>query len=68
MLSGVHELLHLTQCTLDFGPLKNRKLLRFIHGFDLVGEELIKIFTTAQVLSTFAVHVKNKELKEFITS
>lgn len=51
MLSDVHELLHLTDCTLDFGPLNttncfqyeemNQKLLRFIHGNDLIGEELI---------------------------
>jgi hypothetical protein len=50
MLSGVHELLHLVECTITFGPLNsfslfpfeelNRKLLRFLHGYDLIGEEL----------------------------
>ncbi len=44
MLSGAHELLHLTHCTLEFGPLNsvncfqyeelNRKLMRFLHGTD----------------------------------
>jgi len=48
MLSGVHELLHLVEMTLDFGPLNgincfqyeelNRKMIRFVHGFDLIGE------------------------------
>ncbi len=56
LLSGLHELLHLVDCTLDFGPLNctncfqfeeiNRKLMRFLHGADLIGEELIKIFST----------------------
>ena len=56
LLSGLHELLHLVDCTLDFGPLNctncfqfeeiNRKLVRFLHGADLIGEELIKIFST----------------------
>lgn len=64
MLSGMHEMLHLVDCTLDFGPLNcincfqfeelNRKLMRFLHGHDLIGEELIKIFTTAQILSSFS--------------
>jgi len=76
MLSGLHELLHLVDCTLDFGPLNclncfqfeemNRKLMRFLHGSDLIGEELIKIFSTAQILSNFSINVKNKDLKQFI--
>ena len=51
MLSGVHELLHLVEMTLDFGPLNgvncfqfeelNRKMIRFVHGFDLIGEFII---------------------------
>jgi hypothetical protein len=78
MLSGVHELLHLTECTLDFGPLNstncfqyeemNRKLVGFLHGFDLIGEELIKIFLGAQVLSSFSNNVNNQELKAYIKS
>jgi len=76
MLSGMHELLHLIDCTLDFGPLNstncfqfeelNRKLMRFLHGHDLIGEELIKIFSTAQTLSQFSINIQNNQLKEFI--
>ena len=77
MLSGVHELLHLVDCTLDFGPLNginlfqfeeiNRKLVRFIHGFDLIGEELIKLYSTAQHLITFSNKISNSNLKQFIS-
>ncbi len=78
MLSGMHEMLHLVDCTLDFGPLNcincfqfeelNRKLMRFLKGHDLIGEELIKIYTTAQILSTFSNNVLNTKLKEYIKS
>jgi len=61
MLSGAYELLHLTQCTLEFGPLDsincfqyeelNRKLMRFLHGTDLIGKEIIKICGTSQIIS-----------------
>ena len=78
MLSGVHELLHLIECTLDYGPLNNincfqfeeinRKMLRFIHGLDLIGEEMIKIFSTAQYLSLKSINIENYDLKEFVTS
>jgi len=61
MLSGAYELLHLTQCTLGFGPLDsincfqyeelNRKLMRFLHGTDLIGKEIIKICGTSQIIS-----------------
>ena len=70
MLSGAHELLHLTHCTLEFGPLNsincfqyeelNRKLMRFLHGTDLIGEEIIKIFGTSQILSSFSQSIRNK--------
>jgi hypothetical protein len=63
MLSGMHEMVHLVDCTLNFGPLNavncfqfeemNRKLSNFIHGYDLIGEELLKIFTTAKCLNRF---------------
>ena len=76
MLSGVHELLHLTQCTVDFGPLNstncfqfeemNRKLIGFLHGYDLIGEELIKIFLGAQVLSNYSNNINNTKLSKFI--
>jgi hypothetical protein len=66
LLSGVHELLHLVECTEQFGHLNsvncfvfeelNRKATSFIHGKDLIGEEFIKIFTTAQA---FAVSAEN---------
>jgi hypothetical protein len=78
MLSGMHELMHLVECTLDFGPLNttncfqfeelNRKLMRFLHGHDLIGEEIIKIASTAQMLSSYARNVKNNKIKEYISS
>jgi hypothetical protein len=48
LLSELHELLHLVDyCTncFQFEEI-NRKLVRFLHGADLIGEELIKIFST----------------------
>ena len=78
MLSGIHELLHLVDCVRDFGPLNginlfqfeedNRKLIRFIHGMDLIGEELIKLLSTAQNLVSFANRVQNLKLKKFIST
>ncbi len=51
--SGMHELLHLVQCTLDFGPLYlsnlfpfeelNRYITSSIKGQYLVGDEFIKL-------------------------
>lgn len=76
MLSGFHELLHLVDCCFDFGSLNsvncfqfeelNRKLIGFIHGYDLIGEELIKIFLSAQALSCYATNVSNAKVKDFI--
>jgi hypothetical protein len=78
MLSGVHELLHLVDCTIDFGPLNginlfqyeedNRKLIKYINGMDLIGEELIKLYSTAHFLTSYANNVKNPDLKNFIIS
>ncbi|CAF1024132.1 unnamed protein product, partial [Brachionus calyciflorus] len=58
MLSGVHELLHLVDCTLDFGPLNNincfqfeevnRKVMRLVNGKNLMGDEFVKIFNITQ--------------------
>jgi hypothetical protein len=58
MLSGVHELLHLVDCTKYFGPLNlinlfpyeelNRPCIGVIHGRDLIGEELIKMVSLIQ--------------------
>jgi hypothetical protein len=62
--SGVHELIHLVQCTLEIGPLNiiccfqfeelNRKVTRFIKGQDLVGDEFIKSWTVSKNL---ALHI-----------
>ena len=78
MLSGMHELLHLVECTVDFGPLNvincfqfeelNRKLMRFIHGHDLIGEELIKVASTTQILSIFSRNIKNSKIQQYISS
>jgi len=76
MLSGLHEMLHLVDCTLKFGPLNsincfqfeelNRKLIRFLHSYDLIGEELIKIFSTAQILSNYSFNISNARLNDYI--
>ena len=52
MVSGMHEILHLVDCTLEFGPLNcinsfqfeelNRKIIRLISGKDLIGDEFLK--------------------------
>ena len=62
ILSGVHELLHLVECSKYFGPLNlinlfpyeelNRKCIRVIHGRDLMGGELIQMFSLIQSLSS----------------
>lgn len=74
MLSGVHELLHFVECTLDFGPMNstnlftyeelNRKITRTIKGKDLIGEEFIKLFSTAQSLSK--IEPSSEKLKQFL--
>lgn len=63
--SGVHELLHLVQSTLESGNLYviscypyeelNRKITRFIKGQDLVGDEFIKLWCSSK---NFSLHVK----------
>ena len=63
MLSGTHELLHFIQITEDFGPVNftncfvyeelNRKVSSMLHGFDLIGEEFIKLYSTLQYCSRF---------------
>jgi hypothetical protein len=70
MLSGVHELLHLTECIFIFGHLNsinlfvfeenNRKIISFINGHDLIGEELMKIFSIAQTLSSYVVNITGR--------
>jgi hypothetical protein len=77
LLSGTHELLHIVDCTRDFGPINvvnsfqfeenNRGILRFIHGTDLVGDEFLKVFSVSQALNIFVEgFVKNKQMKEFL--
>ena len=54
MLSGLHELLHLVECTFKFELLNrvncfpfeelNRNFLAYVNGKALIGEEFIKIF------------------------
>jgi len=77
MLSGVHELLHLVDCTKYFGPLNlinlfpyeelNRKCIGVIHGRDLIGEELIKMFRLIQCLaSTVSTFERESKLIDFI--
>lgn len=80
LLTGVHELLHLVECTRKFGPLNlincfpfeelNRKFLGFIKGKDLIGEEFIKIFSTLQTLCNLNDSFKftNLQLSEFVKS
>ncbi|CAF0936386.1 unnamed protein product [Brachionus calyciflorus] len=79
MKSGVHELLHLTDCTLQFGPLNNincfqfeelnRKITRLIKGKNLLGEEFIKIFNLVQKVSYLGQLIdKDNIFKEFILS
>lgn len=74
MLSGFHELLHLVDCTLDFGPLNNinafqfeeinRKIVSFIHGHDLVGDEFLKVFSMCQSLNILGKKVQHKSMFE----
>lgn len=75
--SGTHELVNLCDMSLKFGPLNisslyqyeelNRKINSFIKGFDLVGEEFIKIFTLSQNLTRISQFYKDDdEFKSFI--
>jgi hypothetical protein len=41
-------------------------MIRFIHGYDLIGQEMIKIFSIAQDLSSSYLNIKNFELKLFV--
>jgi hypothetical protein len=76
MLSGTHELLHLVDCTIAFGPLNlinlfqfeelNRILVSFLHGFDLIGEEIFKIFLTARTLLNYSENINNVQIKNYI--
>ena len=73
--SGFHELLNLVDCTLNHGHLNatncfqyeelNRKICSFFHSFDLIGEEFIKVFITAQSLSIVSKACKKEKLKNW---
>ena len=78
MVSGVHDLIHLVECTEKFGPLNitncfqfeelNRAIVLLINGKDLIGEEYFKLFTIAKSLSYFISQDKfqNEALVRFI--
>jgi len=78
MKSGMHELLHLVECTKEIGPLVcfscfpfeelNRKFLKFVNGRDLMGEEFFKLFIVSQELQKFvSTHCFSNELvKDYI--
>ena len=78
MKSGVHELLHLVDCTKKIGPLNisscftyeelNRKTLKLVKGRDMIGEEFQKIFYCNQLLNLFleSTKLKNPRVTEFI--
>ncbi len=75
MVSGMHELLHLVDCTIEFGPLNcvnsfqfeelNRKILSLIHGKDLMGDEFMNLFSILQALVFFSFKNTNKVLIEY---
>ena len=77
MLSGMHELLHLVDCTKRFGPLNlvncfqfeelNRKIGNLIFGKDLIGDEFPLNFSILQALNNFCNNfTSSSKLKDFI--
>ena len=75
MVSGMHEILHLVECTLIFGPLNctnsfqfeelNRKVISLISGKDLMGDEFLKLFLVLQGLTFYSFKNDNPVLKEY---
>ena len=73
MLSVMHELLHFVERTLDFGPVNNtslftyeelnRIIVRSVKGKNLIGEEFIILFSTAQCLSK--LEPLSEKMKEY---
>jgi hypothetical protein len=65
MLSGMHELLHLADCTKHFGPMNvincfpfeevNRKILRIISGKDLIGDEFLYNLGILKYLTNYCI-------------
>ncbi len=80
LLSGMHELLHSNECTKRFGPLNctncfqfeelNRKLLGLMSGRKLIGEEIIKLFTSIQTIFKLArtITYSSVDIQQFIES
>ena len=76
MLSGMHEILHIVDCTLNFGPLNNvccfqyeeinRKIVNLINSFDLIGVEFLLNFSVLQSLEIFCSSSTNVVFNEFI--
>ena len=64
----MHELLHIVDCTISFGPMNytncfqyeeiNRKEVNLINSFDLVGVEFLLNFSILQTLQTFCKSCK----------
>ena len=77
MVSGMHELVHLPDCSKFFGPLNllncfpfeevNRKIVNLIFGKDLIGDEFLYNFSILQALTNFCNNfTNNTKLSEFI--
>ena len=77
MLSGMHELLHIVDWTISFGPMNfvncfqfeeiNRKIVSLINGFDLVGVEFMMNFSILQSLKMFCEScTSNPKFNKFI--
>ena len=77
MLSGMHELLHIVDCTISFGPMNsvccfqyeeiNRKILHLIHSNDLVCAEFLLNFSVLQSLESYCEsYTSNEKFNEFI--
>ncbi|CAF0945445.1 unnamed protein product [Brachionus calyciflorus] len=77
MKSGIHELVHICDMILDFGPINssncyqfeeiNRKIIQIIKGQNLIGEEFIKLFNVNQSIENFSNYsFENQGLESFI--
>ncbi len=71
----MHEILHLVDCTLAFGPVNcinsfqfeelNRKIIRLISGKDLIGDEFLKLFSVLQALTFYSFTNDNEVVKQY---
>ena len=72
MLSGMHELLHLVDCTKRFGPLNlvncfpfeelNRKIGNLIFGNLIIGDEFLLNFSILLALNNFCNSTRSSKL------